>query len=1075
MKKLLCFILINLVPFVVAQEVQREIDDSYFEYTIEKGDSLWSISRKFDVQIGSLVKANKISRHSSSLPNIYIGETIFVPTDLKYIEASDFCYSHRTFQGINLSKVLDKQDIIKNCLDKLTKRLDVDLSESQEISDAFWKEYLSNSDYPHYFYNLFLKIDYLIKEGNNSGSLYQNIILNGENFGLGDNESSYMRAREFVLDVILEGVHRGDQINLFFMLDIKYTNFIDSDYRTIEKWNFSSQSEYENYLLSNQSEDAELLKWINLPYNEAIFTGEKFVNVDTSNLSDMLYSEYLGQMMFYTYDVGDPHHFIIKKRAFDHLEKLDSPILSWMDFSLAINLMYFNINSEDFKLAHQVGENFLKKLNLTSSADLWKTFKANYPLNEQIIDSDEWQNADYADYVLTFILNFSGRKSLYEGNYIDFQKQRAKIFDEIQDLSEKSYIHENTLVYWYGDMALEIARRGACAEAEYYFIKANETYSEDIEYYESGFMESALISLCYLNKGLKIQAQNFLEISKRYYFEGKFSPNESLDLSKDFLEVLQDLDEIDNLNVSYYSSPHRDYYYEALVILMELDLKKAKSQEDIKLILRDSAKILTDHENYLKFGWIDFRNLYGSLYTSYFSQLNEEYRKEIFHPFELIYLENRITSGRNLHHTKLDTKEAKANELSQKLKLNNDLIAKEELLFSSKEFEVDIEKLNSLYDVRRSLIQELFVMKKHLKDLHSPDYSVFSKMLENLNPNEAVLSLKLGPISSWLILKKSNEEIYLKLDATMDQIRFSLTNLNKSLKDFDTKKLSFDFESSHFLYQELFFNLQEHLSGIDTIYTLYSDTGNIPFNAIASNLVDIKNSTARLLETDFLIEKYNFVNIYPLTKKKEVDFSNNFIGFANPSNLEAIGLPSLKSAEEELQFLAMASGSRENQFYGENASKENVKKYLNDSYKRVHFGTHSVPPYWSGLNSESGLVLNSEDGNFILTASEISGLDITSDVVILSSCNPDEKGFENLYRSFLVAGSNSVIYTNWDLETSSAKAVNQELFKIFWEDESLETHQALRQSLLKLKNSYTNRDFIHPSYWANFSIAYSSI
>ena len=52
---------------------------------------------------------------------------------------------------------------------------------------------------------------------------------------------------------------------------------------------------------------------------------------------------------------------------------------------------------------------------------------------------------------------------------------------------------------------------------------------------------------------------------------------------------------------------------------------------------------------------------------------------------------------------------------------------------------------------------------------------------------------------------------------------------------------------------------------------------------------------------------------------------------------------------------------------------------------------HSFSPYWNGFNSESGLVLNSEDGNFILTATEISGLDINSDVVILSSCNPDEK------------------------------------------------------------------------------------
>ena len=111
MKKLLCFILINLAPFLCAQEKEKEIDDSYFKYTIEKGDSLWSISRKFEVPIGSLVKANKISRHSSSLPNIYICE-IFVPTDLQYSEVSDFCYSYNTYRVLNLKQ----SDIVQNCL-----------------------------------------------------------------------------------------------------------------------------------------------------------------------------------------------------------------------------------------------------------------------------------------------------------------------------------------------------------------------------------------------------------------------------------------------------------------------------------------------------------------------------------------------------------------------------------------------------------------------------------------------------------------------------------------------------------------------------------------------------------------------------------------------------------------------------------------------------------------------------------------------------------------------------------------------------------------------------------------------
>lgn len=1074
MKKLLCFILINLAPFLVAQEVQREIDDSYFEYTIEKGDSLWSISRKFDVQIGSLVKANKISRHSSSLPNIYAGETIFVPTDLKYSEVSDFCYSDNTYRGINFSKVLEQTEIIQNCLDKLTPRLTIDLTESIELSEAFWKEYLSNQDIPYYFYNLFLKIRHLLDEEKDDGSLLKDQIFNGEIISLANGKSSLEQWLQCVVDIMVEGTHRGDQFNLYLLLNgINHTFFAERDNFANDNINFSSQSEYEDHLYVNQGEDAALLKWLNSPTDEYQL-GKRFINADTSNLLDTTYSAYLYEMMVFTHNIGDPSHFTYKKKVYDHLSKLDSPIISWVDFGLAVNLMYFHINSEDYKDVDKVGRTILKNLNISNSYDLWENFKENYPLNEKVLLTDEWTNADDADIVLTFLLNFTGRQDLLDGNYKSFKRKRSKLFDEIDDLAERSLIYKETMIYWYGDNSLELARRASCTEAEFYFLKANETYSKESLYYESGFIESSLISLCYLKKGLKAKAEDYLKVSKEYYFKGKFNLTKEIDPSEDILQILEGYDGINDFSIMGHSSPHRDYFYEALSILMELKLKD-NSQKNLSENLQKSAKILTDNEDLLRFGWFDFRSLYSSLYTSLFSELSALNREEIFHPFELIYLNNRISSGQYLHHIKLDTREAEARELSQKLEINNNHIAQEELLFNSGELEIDIKKLNDLYDIRRSLIQELFLMKKNLKELHSPDYSVFTEMLENLNPNEAVLSLKLGDLSSWLILRKSQEEIYFKLDSDQDEIRFTLSSLNNSLKRLDTEKLSFDFESSHFLYQKLFSNLEEHLEGIDTIYTLYSDKDNIPFNAIASNLVSSKNLTTRLLETDFLIEKYNFVNIYPLTKKRESDFNNNFIGFANPSNLEAIGLPNLKSAEEELQFLAMASGSREKQFYGENASKENVKKFLNDSYKRVHFGTHSVPPYWSGLNSESGLVLNSEDGDFILTASEISGLDINSDVVILSSCNPNEKGFENLYRSFLVAGSNSVIYTNWELETSSAKAVNQELFKLFWEDESLETHQALRQSLLKLKNSYSNREFIHPSYWANFSIAYSSI
>ena len=80
----------------------------------------------------------------------------------------------------------------------------------------------------------------------------------------------------------------------------------------------------------------------------------------------------------------------------------------------------------------------------------------------------------------------------------------------------------------------------------------------------------------------------------------------------------------------------------------------------------------------------------------------------------------------------------------------------------------------------------------------------------------------------------------------------------------------------------------------------------------------------------------------------------------------------------------------------------------------------------------------------------------------------------NFTRLF-VAGSNSVVFSNWSLETKSSQLLNKELFNLLWADERLEKHEALREALLKMKNSYENPKFISPSYWANFSIAYSSI
>ena len=119
-------------------------------------------------------------------------------------------------------------------------------------------------------------------------------------------------------------------------------------------------------------------------------------------------------------------------------------------------------------------------------------------------------------------------------------------------------------------------------------------------------------------------------------------------------------------------------------------------------------------------------------------------------------------------------------------------------------------------------------------------------------------------------------------------------------------------------------------------------------------------------------------------------------------------------------------------------------------------------------NFEPGLVLYESKEDFILTASEISLLDIETDMVVLSSCNSALKDFNSLYKSFLVAGSNSVLYTHWELDTKSAPEITESFFTKLWFESKLPKHESLRAAILEMKSNYSDDNFAHISILGKF-------
>jgi len=181
-------------------------------------------------------------------------------------------------------------------------------------------------------------------------------------------------------------------------------------------------------------------------------------------------------------------------------------------------------------------------------------------------------------------------------------------------------------------------------------------------------------------------------------------------------------------------------------------------------------------------------------------------------------------------------------------------------------------------------------------------------------------------------------------------------------------------------------------------------------------------------------------------------------------------------------------------------SETAFKKLLaENSYRYVHLATHGVidenKPNRSGLalsTKEAISASSREDG--ILRSSEIFGLDINSDMVVLSACNTGlgkvvkGEGILGLQRSFFYAGTSTVVVSLWNVYDRSTATMMNEFYKALisengdkegWGEHFLrfigwnhslpfgEKASAMRKAKLKMINHPL---FNHPVYWAPFIV-----
>jgi CHAT domain-containing protein len=194
--------------------------------------------------------------------------------------------------------------------------------------------------------------------------------------------------------------------------------------------------------------------------------------------------------------------------------------------------------------------------------------------------------------------------------------------------------------------------------------------------------------------------------------------------------------------------------------------------------------------------------------------------------------------------------------------------------------------------------------------------------------------------------------------------------------------------------------------------------------------------------------------------------------------------PALPETAGELCDVGRSAGASSGDIYlGRRAAEQSIKALSQSGmlakYKVLHFATHGTLAGELKGSNEPGLILSppetataKDDG--YLSASEIGGLKLDADWVILSACNTaggetkNAEALSGLAKAFFYAGARSLLVSQWYVNSQATVTLITKAFDELKRDPKIGRAGALRQAMLSLIKS--GERTWHPAYWAPFVV-----
>ena len=378
-----------------------------------------------------------------------------------------------------------------------------------------------------------------------------------------------------------------------------------------------------------------------------------------------------------------------------------------------------------------------------------------------------------------------------------------------------------------------------------------------------------------------------------------------------------------------------------------------------------------------------------------------------------------------------------------------------------------------------------------------------------LHPNEAFAAITLSDEDGWLFLLHDGTITVSRIDAGLKQVAELVRRVRAGIELTTNGLPTFDVADAQRLYQMTLGGVAGSMDGVKAL--VVAPAGpllSLPFEVLLTGPAEPTD----LAGAPWLVRKFtlahvpapsNFVSLRKIATGSRAtrpwfgfgDFhpvtlaqaERTFTGAGCVESAKLLaGLPPLPYARKELDAArALLGANASDELLGPAFTADAVLKARLKDYRILQFATHALLPAELRCQSEPAIITSAPPNapsasGALLTASQVVGLDLDADLVVLSACNSGGPGgttagesLSGLARAFFYAGARSLEVTHWSVNDQVAAFLVADTLRRLRENPNLGIAGALRDAqvaMLADAGKGLPAEIAHPFFWAPFAV-----